>query len=127
MQGKFGMGEAKFLDTPLGKIGKALVKDKVILGVSTRGIGTADNETGRVNDDYSLVTVDCVYDPSATGTLVESIVEGSEKWLFDNKTGEWVEKAVSNMKSQVAKKYDSKVAAKVFNEFIETLKNGYVK
>ena len=63
MDGDIGVGCAKLLDTPMGKIAKALVQDGVQLGMSTRGVGTLDGDL--VKDDYKLITVDIVADPSA--------------------------------------------------------------
>jgi hypothetical protein len=68
-------GKAKILDTPKGQILKTLVKEGNI-GVSTRGLGTV-NESGRVNDDYNLITIDAVSDASNPGSkFVNGILEG---------------------------------------------------
>jgi len=68
-------GKAKILDTPKGQILKTLVKEGNI-GVSTRGLGTV-NESGRVNDDYTLITIDAVSDASNPGSrFVNGILEG---------------------------------------------------
>lgn len=68
-------GKAKILDTPKGNILKVLVKEGNV-GVSTRGLGTV-NESGRVNDDYSLITIDAVADASNPGSkFVNGILEG---------------------------------------------------
>jgi hypothetical protein len=65
MEGNLGMGSAKLLDTPMGKIAKTLVIEGIILGISTRGVGTIDEKSGYVNDDFQLITADIVSDPSA--------------------------------------------------------------
>jgi len=68
-------GKAKILDTPKGQILKTLVKEGNI-GVSTRGLGTV-NESGRVNEDYTLITIDAVSDASNPGSrFVNGILEG---------------------------------------------------
>ena len=68
-------GKAKILDTPKGQILRTLVKEGNI-GVSTRGLGTV-NESGRVNDDYNLITIDAVSDASNPGSkFVNGILEG---------------------------------------------------
>ena len=68
-------GKAKILPTPKGDILRVLVKEGNV-GVSTRGLGTV-NESGRVNDDYSLITIDAVADASNPGSkFVNGILEG---------------------------------------------------
>jgi len=68
-------GKAKILNTPKGQILSELVKSGNI-GVSTRGLGTV-NESGRVNDDYTLITIDAVADASNPGSrYVNGILEG---------------------------------------------------
>ena len=69
-------GKAKVLDTPNGKIVKALMKDGRI-GISSRGLGTVSESTGYVNDDFNLLTYDIVADPSNYNSrFVNGILEG---------------------------------------------------
>ncbi len=44
MDGNVGYGVAKLLNTPMGKIAKALVDDGIQLGMSTRGVGSLDGD-----------------------------------------------------------------------------------
>jgi len=75
-------GKAKILDTPKGHILKTLVKEGNI-GVSTRGLGTV-NESGNVNDDYNLITIDAVSDASNPGSrFINGILEGKTFCLPD--------------------------------------------
>jgi len=68
-------GKAKILDTPKGTILRTLVKEGNI-GVSTRGLGTV-NESGKVNDDFNLITIDAVSDASNPGSrFINGILEG---------------------------------------------------
>lgn len=68
-------GKAKILDTPTGNILKTLVKEGKI-GVSTRGLGTV-SESGYVNEDFHLITVDAVADASNYGSrYMNGILEG---------------------------------------------------
>jgi hypothetical protein len=76
-------GKAKILDTPKGMILKTLVKEGNI-GVSTRGLGTV-NESGTVNDDYNLITIDAVSDASNPGSrFINGILEGKTFNYPDN-------------------------------------------
>lgn len=99
MDGDIGMGCAKLLDTPMGKIAKALVADGVQLGMSTRGVGTLDGDL--VKDDYKLITVDIVADPSAPTAFVEGVLENKE--YIVSETGEIVESAVRQLKQNMDK------------------------
>lgn len=65
------VGEMKILDTPTGKILKALVDEGVYLGVSTRGTGSVvskkylGEEVKEVQDNFRLRAIDVVFEPSA--------------------------------------------------------------
>ncbi len=56
-------GKAKIIQSPYGDIAKNLLNDGVTLGVSLRGVGSVAN--GVVQNDYKLLAVDLVNDPSA--------------------------------------------------------------
>ena len=68
------MGEFEVLDTPAGKILKALFAAGLMLGVSSRGMGSVEenlNEgTLEVQDDFELVCWDFVSNPSTHGAYV---------------------------------------------------------
>lgn len=70
-------GKARVLDTPLGKIVKNISEAGGKLGISSRGLGTV-NENGYVNEDYKLITFDIVANPSNYGSWVNGIYEGKE-------------------------------------------------
>ena len=90
-QGETVMGKALILNTPSGKIVKGLLEGGVQLGVSSRGMGTLgdpdENGIAPVNEDFNLVTIDIVQDPSAPDAYVNSINEGVE-WV-KNEKGIW--------------------------------------
>lgn len=50
------MGKAKVLSTPCGVIVKSLIEDGVQLGISSRGLGTVNEKTNYVNEDFNLIT-----------------------------------------------------------------------
>ena len=120
--GKNFIGEAKIMDTPMGKIVKNLMDEGAKLGVSSRGMGSLDSKNGAnyVRDDFYLATAaDIVADPSAPNAFVEGIMEGKE-WVWNN--GALVEAHVANLK----KKFDVKQRHKQANiealEFAKFLK-----
>ena len=85
-EGKNFIGEAKVMDTPYGKIVKNLIDEGAVLGVSSRGMGSIQQQGGRniVGKDFYLATAaDIVADPSAPDAFVEGIMEGKE-WIWDN-------------------------------------------
>jgi hypothetical protein len=90
-QGENVMGKALILNTPSGKIVKGLLEGGVQLGVSSRGMGTLgdpdENGIAPVNEDFNLVTIDIVQDPSAPDAFVNSVNEGVE-WV-KNEKGIW--------------------------------------
>ena len=84
--GKNFIGEAKIMDTPMGKIVKNLMDEGAKLGVSSRGMGSLKQKGGAnvVSDDFYLATAaDIVADPSAPNAFVEGIMEGKE-WVWNN-------------------------------------------
>jgi hypothetical protein len=69
------IGKAKILSTPMGEIVKTLVKEGSI-GISSRGLGTV-NESGYVNEDFTLLCWDIVADASNPGSkFMNGILEG---------------------------------------------------
>jgi hypothetical protein len=85
-EGSNFIGKAKLLETPMGKIAKALISEGVSLGVSSRGVGSLQmtNEGHKVvGPDFMLATAaDIVADPSAPDAFVQGIMEGKE-WVWD--------------------------------------------
>ena len=76
--GKNFIGEAKIMETPMGKIVKSLMDEGATLGVSSRGMGSLDQKNGAnyVRKDFMLATAaDIVADPSAPAAFVEGIME----------------------------------------------------
>ena len=84
-EGNNVMGRASILDTPNGQIVKGLLDGGVQLGVSTRGMGSLQNQNGAmvVKDDFILNTVDIVQDPSAPTAFVNGVMEGVD-WIWNN-------------------------------------------
>jgi hypothetical protein len=80
------IGKAKVLDTPNGKIVKAFIDGGCMLGVSTRGLGSLQQEKSfsMVQPDYKIMTAaDIVADPSAHEAFVEAVME-SKEWVWNN-------------------------------------------
>lgn len=82
MDGDVGYGRARVLDTPMGRIAKTLIDEGIEFGVSSRGLGTVSGDI--VNDNYKLVTVDIVADPSAPSAFVKGILENKTFIVSDD-------------------------------------------
>lgn len=81
------VGRAKVLDTPKGKIVKALIEGGVKLGVSSRGMGAVKTMTeGTLVESFVLTAIDVVDTPSAPLAQVDSLYESAEWVLVE---GEW--------------------------------------
>ena len=80
------IGKAKILSTPMGKIASSLLDEGVMLGVSSRGVGslqTTSEGCKIVGEDFQLATAaDIVADPSAPDAFVNGIMEGKE-WVWE--------------------------------------------
>ena len=121
--GKNFIGEAKIMETPMGKIVKNLMDEGAKLGVSSRGMGSLDQKNGAnyVRNDFYLATAaDIVADPSAPNAFVEGIMEGKE-WVWDN--GIIRESEIAEMKKRidVKERQREKVAALEFAKFLKNL------
>ena len=124
-EGKNFIGEAKIMDTPYGKIVKNLIDEGAVLGVSSRGMGSIQQQGGRnlVGKDFYLATAaDIVADPSAPDAFVEGIMEGKE-WIWDN--GVLKSVTVEQYKSEIEKAKRQELAekkSKIFADFMSKLK-----
>ncbi len=85
-EGNNFVGKAQILNTPMGKIASSLLDEGVMLGVSSRGVGSLQTTSEGhkiVGEDFMLATAaDIVADPSAPDAFVSGIMEGKE-WVWD--------------------------------------------
>jgi len=79
-------GKAQILNTPMGKIASSLLDEGVMLGVSSRGVGSLKmtNEGHKVvGEDFMLATAaDIVCRLSLAKDIVQGIMEGKE-WVWE--------------------------------------------
>ena len=73
MDGPNGYGKLKILPTPMGQLVATMLESGVKLGVSSRGSGEVDN-SGNVQD-FEIITVDIVAQPSAPGAYPTPVYE----------------------------------------------------
>ena len=122
--GKNFIGEAKVMETPMGKIVKNIMNEGGKLGVSSRGMGSLDQKNGAnyVRDDFYLATAaDIVADPSAPNAFVEGIMEGKE-WVWNNGALMEAELVELKRKFDVKKRQrDANIEALEFAKFLKKL------
>lgn len=111
MVGTNAVGKAKILGTPMGEIGKELIKSGVKIGVSSRGAGQV-NEGGAVSD-FNFITVDLVATPSAPGAMPEAVYESL---MMNGKGREAVSLAEQMKEDPEAQEYFKKAILRFINE-----------
>ena len=118
------IGEAKVMDTPMGKIVKNIMDEGGTLGVSSRGMGSLEQKNGAnyVKKDFMLAAAaDIVADPSAPNAFVQGIMEGKE-WVWNN--GMILEQDVAEIKDEMERNVRSRQAnyqALAFAKFLKKL------
>jgi hypothetical protein len=119
-------GKAQLLDTPMGKIASSLIGEGVMLGVSSRGVGSLKmtNEGHKiVGEDFMLATAaDIVADPSAPDAFVSGIMEGKE-WVWEG--GILREKLAESTKRRINTLVDERTfqehKVQLFQDFLSDL------
>jgi len=125
-EGSNFMGKAQLLDTPMGKIAQSLIGEGVMLGVSSRGIGSIKmtNEGHKVvGEDFMLATAaDIVADPSAPDAFVSGIMEGKE-WVWEGGIlrEQLAERTQKRINTLVGQKMLEEHKLNLFNEFLSNL------
>ena len=121
-EGNDFIGEAKIMDTPMGKIVKNIMDEGGKLGVSSRGMGSLEQKNGAnyVKKDFMLAAAaDIVADPSAPNAFVEGIMEGKE-WVWNN--GSLVEAELERQKRRINERVRKRQANEDTLEFLRFLK-----
>jgi hypothetical protein len=119
-------GKAQILNTPMGKIASSLLDEGVMLGVSSRGVGSLrENHNGIkvVGEDFMLATAaDIVADPSAPDAFVQGIMEGKE-WVWDGGIlrEQLAEKTQKRINTLVDQKALEEHKLNLFSEFLSNL------
>tara|TARA_Y100000114_G_C11680782_1_gene288489 strand:- start:199 stop:807 length:609 start_codon:yes stop_codon:yes gene_type:complete len=80
------LGIIEILPTPSGNIVKELIKNGVTVGVSSRGMGSLEQNGNvmEVQDDFELLCWDFVSTPSNPGSFMHEVIkEGKETLIYD--------------------------------------------
>ena len=119
-------GKAQLLDTPMGRIAQSLIGEGVMLGVSSRGVGSIkEDHTGCkvVGEDFMLATAaDIVADPSAPDAFVSGIMEGKE-WVWEGGIlrQQLAEKTQNRINTLVDQKALEEQKLQLFQDFLANL------
>ena len=119
-------GKAQILSTPMGKIASSLLDEGVMLGVSSRGVGSLQTTSEGhkvVGEDFQLATAaDIVADPSAPDAFVNGIMEGRE-WVWEG--GILREQLAETTKKKINTLVDQRALEEhkldLFNNFLSNL------
>ena len=119
-------GKAQLLETPMGKIARSLIDEGVMLGVSSRGVGSLREDRNGykvVGEDFMLATAaDIVADPSAPDAFVQGIMEGKE-WIWEG--GKLREQLAERTQKRINTLVDQRRLEEhklnLFNEFLSNL------
>ena len=125
-EGNNFVGKAQLLETPMGRIAKSLLGEGVMLGVSSRGIGTLKEDRDGVKvvgEDFQLATAaDIVADPSAPDAFVNGIMEGKE-WVWEGGIlrEHFVDETKKRINTLVSQKALEEHKINLFNDFLSNL------
>ena len=136
MDEDFAIGKAKVLEyMPNGHMLAGLLQD-VRMGVSSRGGGDVNEDTGMVESNFHLITIDAVLGPSCPDAYVNAVNESYE-WVLNESTNLYVERLVEKKPEEIIKTLEpakaafdkkldaggSKMVAEAFKEFFEIYKH----
>lgn len=85
------MGVVEILPTPSGNILKELFRAEILLGISSRGMGSTQNIKGNtvVGEDFQLLCWDFVSNPSVNGAFMTPMNESIMKQIGGETCGDW--------------------------------------
>ena len=108
---------------PMGIIAKGLIDEGIPFGVSSRGLGSIDEQNGiKYVNEFTINCIDLVLQPSAPNAWVNGIMEEAE-WLYHATTNSWVlaEQYKNNYKKMNSRQIKEN-GIKDFRNFLNSLK-----
>jgi len=86
------IGTVEILNTPSGNILKELIRAEILLGISSRGMGSTtplgENKV-KVGEDFELIGWDFVSNPSTHGAFMSPMNESIMKQIGTDVCGDW--------------------------------------
>lgn len=124
-EGNDVMGKARVLNTPQGLVLQGLLEGGVQMGVSTRGLGSIEVREGTtyVKDDFAMMAIDAVADPSGIDCWVNALHE-SRSWVYVD--GRYEEREIDEAKAvfnTVSRKKLEETKLLQFKKFMDSLTN----
>jgi len=118
-------GKARILERmPMGNLAAILLDEGVKLGVSTRGVGSTDNELEEgceiVKEDFFLAAIDLVHDPSAPDGFVRGIMEGKKFLMREGK--EFDNDRIKKIIEATNRRNRDEIFLRVFQSYVSMLK-----
>ena len=125
--GKNFLGEAKVLkDTTHGRTLYGLLKEGIVVGVSTRALGSLTEKDGvnYVGEDLAIHGVDVVADPSAPEAWADSTLSEHSEFYMDEKgyIKEDVQATYQNKIKMLSKSELREGVIKLFDTFLKEIK-----
>jgi len=94
-------GKAVVLDTPMGRIQKALIAGGGMIGKSSRALGQVSEKNGaNVVSGLRLICFDSVQDPSVSSAVVDPLIEQRE-WIL-GEDGNFIARPLDNLEESLA-------------------------
>lgn len=122
-EGNDVIGKARVLNTPQGLILQGLLEGGVQMGVSTRGLGSIVERNGAtyVKDDFSMMAIDAVSDPSGIDCWVNALHESRDWTYVDGRFEErQIEEALKAIKT-ASKAQLQETMLRQFSKFMNTI------
>jgi len=100
-----------------GRVACTLIDEKIPFGVSIRALGTF-NEKREMQNNFKVLAVDLVFNPSNHSSMVDPILESIE-YDIDEQGNVFLSNSIKNLKTEVSKKKkkDEDIAAAIKNLF----------
>lgn len=108
---------------PMGVIAKGLIDEGIPFGVSSRGLGSIEEQNGiKYVNEFTINCIDLVLQPSAPNAWVNGVMEEAE-WIYHATTNSWVlaEQYKNNYKKMNVRQIKEN-SIKDFSNFINSLK-----
>lgn len=120
---KTGYATAKILNTRAGNDLMVVVNQNLKgLGASLRGLGTVDDKTKKVNDDFELKSIDLVLNPSFgadTGISSANLIESGNEIIFQDEKKITVEEFQKQVEIGLGASFRVDEQAKDWTEFVD--------
>lgn len=112
------IGKSVIIEEGRGKLILGMIETGGKIGMSTRGLGSVVEKNGvnEVQNDFKLITVDAVTDPSGPGCWVNGIMEGVS-YFYDATSGTLMESRIDDLHKKMKKMTNKELQEKKLKLF----------